>query len=509
MPVMDSPPRARVLLGHGLMVLLVCAAVYWPGLGRWGLHDTEGHRAIPAWEMMDSPGANPLVPRLFGRIYLRKPQGMTWAVAASSSIFGQSEFAARAVSAASATLAALLAWVMAWRWFGWRSGIWGGLAQALTPWFWPPGRSAEIESLNNVLTMAGVLLLIDALVVRPRRWRGVAIGVAAGVAFAGAGLAKGPASLPCLVAVVAAACVVGRSVGPIRSPALWSALGVAGAALGVIGVLTWRTMAGSGESAALQSPGAFLWSSDRVLGIVTLAPVACASALPMSLALLFVWWRGERREGGVEAGRMGMADLVARTIAWTCVLSLALMTLAGVGNPRYAMPAFSFVSPLVAYVARGWAGAFTIRRQALARALALGSPVVWPVVVLLVAAGAYIMILEPRRGRTSGRDAGRALAAALPDGAIVWADDLIEARPETLWYAQREALRDGRVIRFSWVEQGASLRLPEPGGYVILRDDAGSDESDAARSQGLMDRLEAVERGSVHTYRFVVYRVVR
>ena len=85
-----------------LIVLLVCGAVYWPRLGERGLASTEGHRVIPAWEMLES--GNWLVPRLFGQIYARKSPGIHWAVALSSRILGETEFAARAVGAMSATV---------------------------------------------------------------------------------------------------------------------------------------------------------------------------------------------------------------------------------------------------------------------------------------------------------------------------------------------------------------------------------------------------------------------
>jgi hypothetical protein len=42
--------------------------------------------------------------------------------------------------------------------------------------------------------------------------------------------------------------------------------------------------------------------------------------------------------------------------------------------------------------------------------------------------------------------AGALLAEALPDGAVLWADDLIEARPDLLLYTQRSAAAAGKRV---------------------------------------------------------------
>ena len=75
------------------LVLLACAAVFWPLLGRGGLAMTEGHRVIPAWEMLDT--GDWLTTRMFETAYVRKPPGIAWLIALSSMVFGQTEWAAR------------------------------------------------------------------------------------------------------------------------------------------------------------------------------------------------------------------------------------------------------------------------------------------------------------------------------------------------------------------------------------------------------------------------------
>src|SRR5437867_1102164 len=99
-----------------MIVLAVCAAVYLPRLGAGGLTNTEGHRAIPGWGMLES--GDWVLPRMFGQVYLRKPPGMSWAIAASSAVFGETEFAARLPSALAMMGMALVAMFFGSRWFG-------------------------------------------------------------------------------------------------------------------------------------------------------------------------------------------------------------------------------------------------------------------------------------------------------------------------------------------------------------------------------------------------------
>ena len=120
-----SPLRPLVLL------LLVSIGVYWIGLGQRPFAASEGHRVGPAWAMLASGDYWHV--RLFEQLYLRKPPGMPWAIAGLSSLLGQTEFAARAVSALAATLAAVVTYLFARRWFGPRSAIAAGLSQALMP----------------------------------------------------------------------------------------------------------------------------------------------------------------------------------------------------------------------------------------------------------------------------------------------------------------------------------------------------------------------------------------
>lgn len=500
------------------ILLLVCALVYWVRLGDGGFHASEAHRVAPAYEMLDS--GHWLVPHLFGQPYLRKPPGMPWAIAGMSELLGRTEFAARAVSALASTLMALLAFAFAARWFGPRVALAAGLAQALMPVLWESGRAAEIEALNHLATQAAALCLLDALVFARTRKARLALALGGGIAIAGAALAKGPASAPVLIAVIAAACVVGRSLRPLTR-ILWVALIPAGAIIGALALAITRAAQQLPLEPVLQSPEAFLFEPGRLLAIAALVPSAFLQCMPVALVLLFPWGPDAKSEVGPDLSHRGFA--VARTLAVAWLIAVGVFMLAGVSNPRYTLPAAGLLPPLAAYTALGLGGAFTPRRARIARALSLARPWAWPV-ILILASTVYIHTVEARRRATSGRETGVALGAAIADWAraehldavFVLADHLIEARPEVLLALRRAATRSGLSdLRVRWVPGLARIRpdhTPDAGEGIprllLLREDDGSNEA-ASLSTIWVDRIGPAP-GSlhgpwvVHKYRFSV-----
>jgi len=323
---------------------------------------------------------------------------------------------------------------------------------------------------------------------------------AAGLALGGALLTKGPVGVVIVLAAAGGCCVARRSFGPMVRPTVWIVLVVSAMCFGVWFLLAASYVERHGLEPVTQSIGKFLWDTTRITSILTLAPVALLSALPMSVSLIFVF----RARTSPAIDDLGdRRSLVVRSLVWGCVLSLMALMVLGVGNTRYAMPAVVFVTPCVAYVLWGWAGGFTPQRRTLSRVLypghlkACGG-------VMLVALGVWIFAIEPRRDARSGRDAGEALAAFMPDGAVILSDHLVEARPEILWYAKRAAMRDGKSITMRWVP-GLSLQtaeLDENTLYLLRTDEA---ETERMNERGLLDELRVLTSGKVHTYTFGLY----
>lgn len=487
-----------------LLIIVVSAAVSFTALGRYGFRSTEGHRVIPAWTMLDAGGW--WTPRMFQTPYLRKPPGIQWAIAAFSWALGKTEFAARAVSATAAVAMALAAWWFATRWFGRRWGLVAGLTQALYPQFWSSSRSAEIEALNNLGTLASVFLIVHIMIAKRNEQRapahlGMTIALAASLCVAA--LAKGPASGPVIAAAILAGCLVTRSWNITQWRSLIGGIALATCVLALIASAIVRHLPDFGEPVVTETDTAgFFWDVNELGKIVTLAPVALIYALPASLSLMAMirWWWTRRPLPNLPGPVSSETQHgVAQALALTCLLGLAGYTLLGIHNLRYTLPATTMLAPLAAYVmARLKATGGGRQRTFVARhALTLAA------IALLGGAAAFIRFYEPIRGSTSGLEPGRELAAHLPDGTTIWAEDMIEARPELLLYAMMDAAERGRSVRPLWKKTAIrTLQLPPPGTWMLL-----SRREHAAYSAHHPSATRQVTTGRVHEFDFVLVEV--
>lgn len=485
-----------------IATLLVCTLGTW----RSGLSQSEGHRVAPAWEMMAT--GDWLVPRMFGQLYLRKPPGMFWAIAGMSKVLGQTEFAARSVSGLACLAMALGAWWFARRWFDPRLAIFAGLAQATLPLTWEMGRSAEIEALHAACVQACALsmLHIGLLCGRAKGDKGlVATVVLCGASLAAALLVKGPAGAPVVLAAAIASIVVSREgkwgwlASLSTGYAIAAALIIAAAIAGGVLWLSWRAVP-AGESPIVQGPGDFLWDRTKLLNIAGLVPIALATGMPATFAILAVRWR--RATSASEAAALALGA--------TCVGSLAIAMVAGVANPRYVIPSLMVASPLVAFAL---SGEQPIRRWA--RGVFTGL-----LVVLTIGGIVFGELSERARNgtgdRASGREVGRALAEALVARGItgpieIHGDALIEARPEILLSAQRRAAELGLTLTARWTP--ATHRPLPVGVLAALRIDAEGDETprlvEEKHVESKSEIGEVLFGGSVGRYRFEVVRIVR
>lgn len=462
-----------------MLILAVCAAVYWPRLGSSGLSMSEGHRAIPGWAMLDR--GEWLVPRMFGRVYVRKPPGMFWAIGASSAVFGETEFAARAVSAVSMTVSALVVFLVTRRWFGSAGALAAGLAQALTPLWWSPGRSAEIEALNNACTQAACLFIIDVAL----RRGGAGSMIAIAFSTAGALFAKGPACASAIGGTLLAVVIVTRSPRAMRVTTIVGLL-VACVVFGAYAWLTERTIAEMKPDALApvvrQGVGDFLYGPGWMTKLPLMPIAALTSVLPASIAGAFAFGADASAEKmRSENGRM--ATDAARVLSIGALSGVAMLVLSGVTNPRYAMPTLTLVPPVVGYMAWGALGGFGERRSKLARALLLGKA--WRLAAIMtIAAVVGTQVNETMRERSSGRAAGEVVGEALAREAAargktsveVWADNAIEARPEVLEWCRRKAGELGLDVHPRWIALSKATRDEVKDVWLLVRQDADGDE---------------------------------
>lgn len=497
-PPKPAPPLLSRLWVQVLITLAAACLAQLPWLGSSGLSQSEGHRAIPGWIMLEE--GNWLVPHLFEQPYLRKPPGMPWAVAISSSIFGVNEWSARLVSAGSCIAMALIALSFARRWFRPRFALAAGLAQALTPVFYihPSGRSAEIEPLHNLFAQIVTLVLFDAIVRPGSRVRARILGVVVGLALGAMLLTKGPAALPCVIAAVFAGFWARWRPKALLTPTI--AIGIP-LGLGIFGLWAlFLARAVQGLDVVVESPTEFLFRDGALAKVLALGPVSLAGAAPVSLALIVLLLPTPRPDFLVEQRRR------AKALALACLGALLVYTAFGVSNNRYAMPALGVLAPLATF----WLADAHLRLSQIearrVRMLATGI-----LVVLIAAALPLSYFYELRRERNTGENLALPLATILPDGAEVWADQVVEQRPEILWYARSKARDLGKSITPRWVPQrpGQPARLPASGGYFLARIDASdtSGEWQLIRGDRALAGVEPLWEGRVQNLMVALYRV--
>lgn len=527
-----------------LLVVVLPMALFVPGLGSSGFAHSEAFRAQPAWEMLAN--GDWLVVRLFDQPYLRKPPAMIWAIAASSSLLGETVFAARMVSVVAMVVSAVLSWWFCRRWFGAPAGLVAGLATTLLPilsWYPPVSRSAEIEALHNMFVLGAMLVIFDVVLAelratagqpaRPPLWPVAWLKtLALAVAIGGALLTKGPAGVPAIAGVLLVAVVVRRVQRLPFAHAVWLpiVLGflLGAAAFGAWWLLAARALARLGEPVVTQAPSEFLFGAEQIVGITTLPLAAAAIMLPVSLVLHQLPWR---THAGVTT--QPRTQRLARALPLAIIAGVGISMLVGIANQRYILPVI-MLAPACAGAWVWWRRAgpcsSDASRRELTKELAVGAA------VLTVALSVIVWRGDVRRAnRTSGEPAGLALGQAIVRDmqargvtrAQVWGDQMIDTRPEVLIAATREVTRAGMTLQARWkpltLEPTApaygmlpsAVPLPEVGSYVIVRQDLErrANEPPAEwtlyESTGVLDRLTLIFEGKVHIFPFAVYRRVR
>lgn len=155
-----TPTARAAWREHGPALALALA---WLAATAWArplLLPDEGRYVGVAWEMMRS--GDWLTPTLNGLPYFHKPPLFYWVTAASMSLLGLNEWAARVAPLLGAAGAAIATYAFVLRWVGTRAAGMTLLALLVQPLFYLGGQFANLDMAVAGCITATVLLLADA-----------------------------------------------------------------------------------------------------------------------------------------------------------------------------------------------------------------------------------------------------------------------------------------------------------------------------------------------------------
>ncbi len=369
--------RSGGVWGDAVLVLALGLFVTCYRVGVPPLAGTEGHRALPAHEMVRPGGTGDwLLPRLYGPVYLKKPPMVYWLIGGVEKLTGVANEATwRMPSAIAGGVLGLVLCLVGNYWFGRTAGLVAGLSHVGLIALAEGYRSADIDALDIAASVITGLAMIEMMSGSNRRRWALAIltGLGVGVVL----LLKGPGGLPEIMGAILGAAIfnvewiaVGNSTWLKRPkwgdyfrelcrPGPWIAIAIGAGLFGAY--LTAASMRmrrlgippdTSGLAEAVQKMTQLLRQFPEVAAMPFLV---AAYSLPLS-AVVPMALRGEIWNGGDARRRWYLRALVG-----TLAVSLAICFFAGISNPRYAyviVPPLALVAGAVAdRVARGEIGA--------------------------------------------------------------------------------------------------------------------------------------------------------
>jgi 4-amino-4-deoxy-L-arabinose transferase-like glycosyltransferase len=150
---LTRPSLAPVLV----VIALIWAGIYLPGLGSVELKHEEPRRALPAVHMVAS--GDWMVPRVGSVPYLRKPPFLNWLIAAGFELSGgRSEWAVRLPSALATLALALAIVIFGGGWLGSQGGFIAAVFFLTNLAIIESGRLAELEAVY--IAVSGIALVI-------------------------------------------------------------------------------------------------------------------------------------------------------------------------------------------------------------------------------------------------------------------------------------------------------------------------------------------------------------
>lgn len=338
-----------------LLISMIWAGLFLPGLGEAELKGEEGRRILPAREMLRRDDF--VLPYSEGRPYHRKPPGINWAIASSFTVTGiQNEFSARLPS-----VLALLALALTGLWAGRQinglpTGIALGLSLIMNAGMIEKARLAEIESVYVSMAGIGMLLWAAAWAKNRSVWW---IWFATIIPFAVANLTKGPVYLLFFYPIVFVALKRTGKLKSLLHPAHLISLLLALAPMIYWGWLVKQRMAGmpvqpvmddDGNEVLARTAEDVWWQqvAGRLMfdninwGDWAQLPVRVLILMaPWPVIAILLWWRGRKQQNPSVPSLSERAEILRSALGWGCLVSIAAFCLLPATRSRYLMPALA------------------------------------------------------------------------------------------------------------------------------------------------------------------------
>jgi 4-amino-4-deoxy-L-arabinose transferase-like glycosyltransferase len=335
-------PRLTRIRAH-VLITLIWAGIYLPGLGSVQLEHEEPRRALPALHMLAS--GDWLVPRVGSEPYLRKPPLLNWAIALSCKLAGRpAEWAVRLPSVLATLALALTILAVGGRaWLGVTGASLAAIFFLVNFTMVETGRLAELEALYISLTGIGLLLWTAAWMRDASPWQ---LWLLPAPFLALGMLTKGPTHLIFYYGIVGAVLTFGKKLRLLLHPAHWLALVLIIGLLGCwavpcslavnsddpIGVwrFWWDQLASRASTGSEEHFRLGTWLLN--------GPQTFKNFLPWTLLLPLLWRKDVIAElkGGVGINPREYALFLGAR--WGMVSTCLLMVLLPKGSPRYIYP---------------------------------------------------------------------------------------------------------------------------------------------------------------------------
>ena len=476
-------------LQASLLVFVLWAGIYLPGLGSTELKGEEGRRILPAITMLET--GDWLVPYVGGKPFLRKPPLVNWAIAAAFKLTGvRNEWTARLPSALCVLALALTLVGTSGR--GWMNAETAFVAAVLAmtqSGLLAKARfaGAEIEGIYAPLSGIAIVCWLAWWSRGRSPWL---VWVVPGVFLGLASLAKGPSlHLLFYYAIVLSVLGAARRWRDLLHPAHFAGLAVCAGLFAAWAVPYFKTPEAKGAAAVWKRQGIdrFTDSEFNAGNYFLNIPRGLADQLPWLLLapVLVVALRRGREANPQTPTAEGIPDSTFRATAWASAACFFIVLLIPGTLPRYVLPLGGVFAVLLAVALsgvgenarlfRGWHLANRILAASLLLACCVtpflvsasqhqagGPPPDFSRAVIaallcapLLLVGAWVVARRPVALRPAGL--ATATGAVFAMGAVIYA---LAAVP---WIARRDNVRPVAATIDAAIPAGEALVIYDPG----------------------------------------------